>query len=131
MRMDQFHADLTYQIIGAAKRVYRTLGAGFLERVYVSALCIELAELGLAVVREQAIDVHYRGQIIGEFFADLIVNDLVIVEVKSVEQLCEAHEVQLVNYLRATRVELGLLINFGSEIQIRRRIFTNDRKASA
>jgi GxxExxY protein len=128
MRMDQFHAGLTYKIIGAAKKVHRTLGSGFLEKVYANSLAIELTDLGLTVQVRHPIDVRYNGVVVGEYFADLLVDDLVILEIKALEQLCEAHEVQLVNYLRATSIELGLLINFGPELQLRRRILTNDRK---
>ena len=109
MRMDQFHAPLTYKIIGAAQKVHKTLGSGFLEKVYANSLAIELTDLGLKVQVRHPIDVRYNGQVVGEYFADLLVDDLVILEIKAVEQLCEAHEVQLVNYLRATRIELGLV----------------------
>lgn len=122
------HSDLTYAIIGAVKRVYAGLGSGFLEKVYQKALVLELGELGLDVQEDVPIQVRYRGQVVGDFRADILVADCVILELKAVEALIEIHEVQLVNYLRATRVEVGLLINFGPELKIRRKILTNDRK---
>jgi GxxExxY protein len=127
---DGLHAELTHDIIGAAQRVQRVLGRGFLERVFENSLAIELREMGLDVVQQAAIEVRYRGQVVGIFEADLLINGLVIVELKAVDHLVEAHEVQLVNYLRATRIEIGLLINFGERLQVRRRILTNDRKGS-
>ena len=125
---DGLHADLTGLIIGAAKRVYRVLGTGFLEKVYQNALVLELRELGLMVTSSAPISVYYQGELVGEYFADLLVEGKVILELKAVEELAQIHEVQLVNYLRATRVEVGLLINFGPKLDVRRKIFTNDRK---
>jgi GxxExxY protein len=124
------HSDVTRKIIGAAQRVHRQLGFGFLEKVYENALAIEVAESGLVVVQSAPIQVHYRERLVGIFEADLLVDDKVIAELKAVEHLSEVHEVQLVNYLRATRIEVGLLINFGQKFEIKRRILTNDRKAS-
>lgn len=105
------HAGLTRTIIGAAQRVYRVLGSGFLERVYHNALFLELQKHGLSVQSGVPIDVRYEGDIVGVYEADLVVNDLVIVQLKAVEELIAIHEVQLVNYLRATRMEVGFLIN--------------------
>lgn len=124
------HADLTRQITGAVQRVHRALGAGVLEKVYENALAIELRECGLEFAQQVPIDVYYRGQLVGIYQADLVVNGLVIVELKAVEQLVEAHEIQLVNYLRATQMEVGLLINFGTKLEVKRRIYTNDRKVT-
>jgi GxxExxY protein len=104
------------------------MGSGFLEQVYVRALVIELLEAGLQAETEARIVVRYRGQEVGVYFADILVNECVIIEIKAVEHLVEAPEVQLVNYLRATRIEVGLLVNFGVKLELRRRIFTNDRK---
>ena len=125
---NRLHSDLTYRIIGCVQRVHRILGAGFLEQVYQNALLIELQEAGLEVTAQAPIEVLYREQVVGIYRADLLVNGLVILELKAVENLVEAHEVQLVNYLRATDIEVGLLVNFGEKLDIRRRIFTNDRK---
>jgi GxxExxY protein len=125
---DGLHAEITGEIIGAAKAVYRELGIGFLEKVYENALVVELTHRGLKVQQQVPIQVYYRGVLVGIFDADLLVEGLVIVELKAIELLGRVHEVQLVNYLRATEVEVGLLINFGSKFQVSRRLLTNDRK---
>ena len=105
--------DLCGQIIGAAMKVHSALGAGFLESVYRKALAIELRRAGLVAEQEKPITVLYSGEAVGAFAADLLVQGAVIVEVKAVSALAKAHEVQLVNYLTATRVDDGLLLNFG------------------
>ena len=112
---------LTRRIIGCAYKVHNTLGSGFLEKVYQSALCIELRKLGLKVVEQEPIKVIYEGQIVGEYYADLLVEGRVIVEIKAADELARAHEVQLVNYLSATDLEVGLLINFGPSVKVRRK----------
>jgi GxxExxY protein len=108
--------------------VYNTLGYGFLERVYVKALLLELKKVGLAVRHEVAIEVLYSGEVIGEYLADLIVNGVVIVEVKAARILAEEHEAQLLNYLKATQFEVGLLLNFGPKAEIKRKAFGNAHK---
>lgn len=118
------HGEITERIIGAAYEVYNILGYGFLEKVYENALVIELRGAGLDVKQQHPITVVYKGEIIGEYFADLVVEDKVIVELKSVSALDPAHEVQLVHYLKATGLEVGLLINFGKEIKIIRKILS-------
>ena len=116
------HSELTGAIIGASYKVYNELGSGFLESVYEKSLVIELQELGLKVNRQVALDVKYRGKVVGNFLADIIVSDLVIIELKAIEQLAKVHEVQLVNYLVATGISFGLLINFGPEsVEVRRK----------
>ncbi len=116
------HEELTEIIIGCAYKVYNKLGFGFLEGIYQKALAIELQGLGLDVKMQIGIEVTYDGLIIGEFIADMLINGIVLVELKSVRVLSKAHEAQLVNYLAATKMPVGLLINFGeSEVQIRRR----------
>lgn len=122
------HSELTEQIIGAFYAVYNTLGYGFLEKVYVNAMLIELQRHGLKVVREFPITVYYAGQVIGNYFADLVVSDLVIVEVKAAKAILPEHEAQLLNYLKATPYEVGLLFNFGPKPQQIRRSFENNRK---
>ena len=113
-------ASLTEAIIGCAFRVHTALGSGFLEKVYENALRIELLKQGLEVTQQEPIDVYYDGQVVGSFYADLWVENRVIVEVKAVRTLSKAHEVQLVNYLTATDVDTGLLLNFGSSsVQIK------------
>ena len=119
------HKDLTDTIIKAYYNVYNALGYGFLEKVYENAMLIELRKMGLNVQKQVPINVFYEKQLVGEYFADLIVEKLVIVELKAAESLCEAHEFQLINYLKATELEIGLLFNFGKTPQFKRKIFTN------
>jgi GxxExxY protein len=124
------HGEITDAILNVFyKRVYAQLGYGFLEKVYENAMAYELQQSGLQVVKQYKIDVYYCGIIMGEYFADLVVNDKVIVELKAASQLLPRHEAQLLNYLRATRYEVGLLLNFGPKATHRRKIFTNDRKS--
>lgn len=116
------HQDLTEQIIGCAFRVHAALGFGFLESVYENCMRIELSALGLKNEAQEAITVYYKDQVVGEFVADLLVEDSVIVELKSVRSLVQAHEVQLVNYLQATKTDVGLLINFGEQkVEVKRK----------
>ncbi len=121
------HSELTEKIIKAFFKVYNTLGFGFLEKVYENALFIELVAMGLFVEKQKAIKVHYEGKQVGEYYADLIVNECVIVELKAAESLCEEHEYQLINYLKATEIEVGLLLNFGKKPEFKRRVFTNEK----
>lgn len=107
--------ELTGLIIGCAMKVHRALGPGFLESVYQNALMHELSKAGLRVVSEKPIPVLYDGVVVGDFSADLLVEEQIIVELKAVERLCKAHEVQTVNYLTATGIDTGPLINFGAE----------------
>lgn len=117
------YEELTKQIIGAAFAVFNEMGFGFLESIYESCLMIELTERGLIAESQKQIDVFFRGNVVGHFEADLLVNETVIVELKSVRQLVEAHEVQLVNYLVATHMPIGLLINFGANgVEVRRKV---------
>ena len=104
--------ELTYKIRGAIFEVSRQLGAGFLEKVYENALMIELRNCGLQAVSQQPIQVYYKNQIVGNYIADIIVNEQVLLELKAVSQLAPIHEAQLLNYLKATRIEVGLLVNF-------------------
>jgi GxxExxY protein len=120
---DLLHADITEKIIGAAYYVYNTLGHGFLEKVYENALTIKLAKAGLAVAQQTPITVFFEDEIVGEYFTDLVVEGKVIVEIKAVTNLNKMHEVQLVNYLKATGINVGLLINFGERMKIVRRVF--------
>lgn len=119
------HKDITDRIIKAFYEVYNELGYGFLEKVYENALFLELSTLGLICEKQKKINVFYDNQLVGEYYADLIVNDTVIVELKAAETLCEEHEFQLINYLKATEIEVGLLLNFGKKPQFKRKIFTN------
>ena len=104
--------DLTYQINGAVFEVSRTLGAGFLEKVYENALMVELRKRGLKAESQVPIKVFYKDEIVGEYFADILVQDTVIVELKAVENLSKLHEAQVLNYLKATGIQVGLLVNF-------------------
>ena len=119
------HKDITDRIIKAFYEVYNELGYGFLEKVYENALFLELSTLGLICEKQKKINVFYDDQIVGEYYADIIVNDAVIIELKAAETLCEEHEFQLINYLKATEIEIGLLLNFGKKPQFKRKIFTN------
>ncbi|MHC4169071.1 MAG: GxxExxY protein [Planctomycetota bacterium] len=109
------HGELSSKIIAAAHSVHKELGQGFLEKVYKNALAIELREAG--------IECDLDGLVVGDYVADMVVEDKIIVEAKAVSELNSAHEVQLVNYLKATGVQVGLLINFGRSVQVKRRVF--------
>jgi GxxExxY protein len=113
--------DLTQQIIGCAFKVHNALGPGFLEKVYENALRIELEKVGFRVKQQEPINVMYDGQIVGEYYADLWVDERVVVELKAALALAREHEVQLVNYLTATGINDGLLINFGPSVQVKRK----------
>ncbi len=117
------HSELTEKIIECAYNVYNKMGFGFLESVYEKCLLIELRKVGLNVESQKPITVYYDNEIVGEFVADIIVNDTVILELKSVRQIINAHEVQLVNYLVATGKPVGLILNFSeSKVEIKRKI---------
>ena len=128
--MDFKYTDITELIIKAFYAVYHTLGYGFLEKVYRNAMVIELRKLGLDAIQETRITVYYDGQVVGEYFADLLVAGAVIVELKAVKRLLPEHEAQLLNYLKATPYEVGLLLNFGPKPEIKRKAFDNSRKGS-
>ena len=116
------HEELTGKIIGCAYRVYNTLGYGYLESVYEKCMVIELRKLGLKVEQQFPITVHYEGEVVGTFSADLFVEDCVMVELKSIRTLHPIHEVQLVNYLTSTRTDIGLLLNFGeTKVEVKRK----------
>ena len=121
------HSEITEKIIKCFFKVYNDLGYGFLEKVYENAMFIELKSLGLFVEKQKQIIVYYEKEKVGEYYADLIVSESVIVELKAAESLCEEHEFQLINYLKATEVEVGLLLNFGKTAQVKRKIFSNKR----
>lgn len=119
------HSEITELIIKCFYKVYNNLGYGFLEKVYENAMFIELKNVGLFVEKQKQIIVYYENQKVGEYYADLIVSETVIVELKAAESLCEEHEFQLINYLKATEIEIGLLLNFGKTPQLKRKIFSN------
>ena len=128
--MELVHADITRLVIKSFFLVYNDLGYGFLERVYQRSTAIAARSLGLSVTEQQPIHVHYGGMVVGEYFADMIVNDLVLVEIKAAKVILEEHEAQLLNYLKATRYEVGLLLNFGPKAEYRRKVFENSRKGN-
>ena len=125
---DYMFKEITEKIIECFYRVYNQLGYGFLEKVYENAMVIELKKGKFAVVPQSPIKVRYEGEIIGEYFADLLVEDKVIVEIKAAKALAIENEAQLLNYLKATSIEVGLLLNFGPRPEIMRKIFDNHRK---
>ena len=120
------HEDLSKKIIAAGYNVHKEMGHGFLEKVYKNALAIELREAGIKCALEVPMSVLYHGLVVGDYIADMIVEDKIIVEVKAVSELDSVHEVQLVNYLKATGLQVGLLINFGRSVQVKRRVFGFD-----
>jgi GxxExxY protein len=125
--MDLLHKDLCDKIIKSFYTVYNTLGYGFLEKVYENALKIEFKKQGLKVIYQMPIKVYYEKEIIGEYYSDFCIENKIIVELKALDKLSEAHEAQLINYLTATGFEVGLLLNFGLEPQFKRKIFTHNK----
>jgi len=122
--MELLHSEITEQIIGAAFEVCRVLGYGFLEKVYQRAMVIELQRRGLKATPEAKITVWYKEVIVGEYSADLFVEDCVIVELKVAKQYCSEDEAQLLNELKATRIKVGMLINFGrTKVEFKRMVF--------
>jgi GxxExxY protein len=113
--------DLTQKIIGCAYTVHNKLGPGFLEKVYENALRIELERSAIKVKQQELISVWYEGQVVGDYYADLWIADRLIIEIRAVQSLLKEHEVKLVHYLTATRVDNGLLINFGPSVQVKRK----------
>ncbi|MGB0006121.1 MAG: GxxExxY protein [Candidatus Sulfotelmatobacter sp.] len=122
------HSALSEKIIGVFYDVYNELGHGFLESTYAQAMLMALEESGLSAAREVPVPVWFRGRKVGQYFADLIVEDVVLLELRAARTLESAHEAQLLHYLRATTVEVGLLLNFGLRPQFRRLLFDNERK---
>jgi len=125
---DSKYKELTEKIIKIFYKVYNTLGYGFLERIYENAMMIELKREDIPVFSQYAIKVFYEDEIVGEYFADILVDDKVIVEIKAARNLALENEAQLLNYLKATDKEVGLLLNFGPKPEIKRKVFDNLRK---
>ena len=111
-------------------KVLNKLGYGFAEKVYENSLAIELRKMGLKTTQQQSITVYYDGAVVGEYFADMVVNDAVMLELKAARQLADDHEAQLLNYLKATTIEVGLLLNFGPKPEVRRKLYENSYKGS-
>jgi GxxExxY protein len=120
--------ELTEKIIGIFYKVYNALGYGFLEKVYQNAMMIEFDKAGISATSQAPIRVVYEEKVVGEYYADILVNNKVIVEIKAAAKLVPENEAQLLNYLKATDVEVGLLLNFGPKPEIRRKAFDNFRK---
>jgi len=117
------YEDLTERIIRCFYNVHDELGSGFLESVYEKALMIELESIGLKANNQKNLNVSYKNHAVGEFKADLIVDDEIIIEIKAVTSMTAQHEAQLINYLKATGIKVGLLVNFGDKLEFKRRIF--------
>lgn len=124
------HSELTGKILGAFFQLHKELGYGFSEKVYRSALAILLEEVGMRVQQEVTLRVFFHGKIVGEYIADIIVNDVILLELKAVKKLNTTHDAQLLNYLKATEIEVGLLLNFGPQAEFHRKIYDNSRKGS-
>ncbi len=123
-------SHLTKRIIGAFYDVYNQLGYGFTEKVYENALAIALKKQGMKVEQQSLIEVYFYGHVIGEYYADIVVDSTVVLELKATQKLLSEHEAQLLNYLKATRYQVGLLLNFGPKAEIKRKVFDNERKGS-
>jgi GxxExxY protein len=126
--VELLHRELTYQIIGAFREVYNGLGWGFLESVYHRAMEVVLTRRGIPYVPERVLPVHFEGHLLGHFRADFVVDGRVVVELKAADRFHPAHEAQLLNYLRASGLQVGLLLNFGPTPQHRRMIWTRHRR---
>jgi GxxExxY protein len=119
------YVELTDQIISCAFEVHKVLGIGFLEKVYEKAMVEELISRSLKVESQRVIKVHYKGIVVGDYIADIVVEDVIIVEFKALDKLHDIHELQLKNYLKATGIEVGLLINFGKSVEVKRKYVQN------
>ena len=128
MKQVLLHEEITGKIIKAFFNVYNELGYGFLEKVYEKSLLYELQLMGLAADNQTPIKVEYKNKNVGDYFADIIVEEKVIIELKAIECIIPEHEVQLVNYLKATNIEVGILLNFGPKPQYKRRVLTEEYK---
>lgn len=129
---EQFrHSELTKSIIGVFYEVYNELGYGFLESVYENSLCLALREKGLDVHQQIAIPVWFRGNQVGDFVADIMVNRAVLLELKTTRSIDQSHMAQLLNYLKATQIEVGLVLNFGPRAEFKRAVYGNERKVVA
>ena len=132
MNAEYLYKEETDTIIAAFYEVYHVLGFGFLEKVYENALCQELESRGMKCVQQQKLQVYYKGQVVGDYLADVVVNDCIILELKAVDELSPANEYQLINYLRATGLQVGLLLNFGRRPQVKRKVnIKNSLRSSA
>lgn len=126
--MEFIHKELTDKVLKTFYDVYNVLGYGFLEKVYQNSMFLELKSRGFYTEAQKQIKFYFKGVEVGEYYADLVVNQTLILELKAHESLLEAHEMQLLNYLRGTDIEVGLLLNFGEKPEFRRKVFSNNRK---
>ncbi len=123
MNQEFLYEDLTKKIINCFYKVYDELGNGFLESVYEKSLMIELKNIGLKADNQKSLNVYYKNQLVGDFKADITVEDKIIIEIKAVTKLIAQHEAQLINYLKTTGMKVGLLVNFGEKLEFKRKIF--------
>ena len=130
MSFEGKHSTLTGQILGAFFNVYNRLGYGFSEKIYENALALELESFGLSVEQQKPIQVYYEGEVVGEYYADILVNNLVILELKAARNILDELTAQLLSYLKSTQIEVGLLLNFGPKPQHVRKVYDNDQKGS-
>ena len=124
------HAEVTERIIATFYNVYNMLGYGFLEKVYQNAMTVEMTARGLSFVPQAPLKVYYSGVVVGEYFADFLVEGCVIVELKAAEGVATEHHAQLLNYLKATDIDVGLLLNFGPKPEVRRKVYETARQRS-
>lgn len=124
------HSELSEKIINAFYKVHNELGFGFNEKVYERALVIALREMGMTVLEQVSIKVYYHGQVVGEYIADMLVDGVILLELKAVSQIIDEHEAQLLNYLKATEIEVGYVLNFGKSATFKRKVFDNSKKGS-
>ena len=117
------YEDLTEKIIKCFYKVHDALGDGFLESVYEKALLIELEDAGFKAESQRSLTVYYKGRLVGDFKADIVIEDKIVIEIKAVSRLAPHHEAQLINYLKATGIKVGLLVNFGEKLEFKRRVF--------
>ncbi len=125
---DYLYSELSDSIINCFYKVYNVLGFGFLEKIYQKSLEIELTNNGIIFEPQYPIKVYYENSIVGEYYADIFVEDKIIIEIKAISTLVKENELQLINYLKSTNIEVGLLLNFGEKPEIKRRVLTNDKK---
>lgn len=127
---DLLHKEISKPILKVFYDVYNQLGYGFLEKVYQNAMYFELKSQGYKVEAQKQIKVYFKNQLVGEFYADLLIEDAIIVELKACEHLVNSHIAQLMNYLKATQIEIGLVLNFGETPEFKRLVYTNNRKSN-
>ena len=128
MSNNSLHNDYTAQIINSFYKVYNVLGYGFLEKVYQNSLLVELRKKGFYCEKSYPIEVYYMGEKVGFYIADILVENIIVIEIKAAETLCNEHEAQLINYLKATDIQVGLLLNFGKRPELKRKVFSAEYK---